>query len=427
MGRWTVSALRMKAYRGRRQRPSCAMIPLMTRSLAVACVFGLLACQSTKDPTGQGTRGSPGMKGGNGGSGAAGAAGQGTPSGGGGSGNAGNSAAGKGGSASGPAGSGGGGSSGGSAGKGDAGASGSSGAGGEPLRPAPTDAGPLNLPIAPDPQYKDVAPTEGIGAPQSVVKDPRFKDLNGVLWLADKGILLIADPGSGTIFELTPPNQLAVWGTFEGKPSGIALGPTGSIIAAEAGAKDIVKIDLATKKVTIIASKFDGGSFAGPRDLQMARTGDIYFGDSNQESGRVFRVDPSGKATKVGDVQWATAVHLTIDQKTLVVPALFENMHVLLGYPVQVDGSAGASSVWTHPGREGGDGMCVDFAGNVYVPSRGGLEVFKPNGERMKPNAQETDGLPHNCAFGGADGKTLYYTLGDELKSIAMKIPGLPE
>jgi sugar lactone lactonase YvrE len=77
--------------------------------------------------------------------------------------------------------------------------------------------------------------------------------------------------------------------------------------------------------------------------------------------------------------------------------------------------------------------MCLDRAGNLYVPGIQGVELFeRTQGKRydayVRVNAAPDDayGLPTNCAFGGADGKTLYVTRPELLMKARVNVPGLP-
>ena len=73
----------------------------------------------------------------------------------------------------------------------------------------------------------------------------------------------------------------------------------------------------------------------------------------------------------------------------------------------------------------GPDGMAVDEAGNLFVASYDGrsIEVFAPDGEHWGTIA--VSGAASNCAFGGADGRTLYITTGTVLYRVTLADPGL--
>ena len=58
---------------------------------------------------------------------------------------------------------------------------------------------------------------------------------------------------------------------------------------------------------------------------------------------------------------------------------------------------------------DGPDGMAVDAAGNLFVTTDSGIEVFAPDGTPWGV-IPVPPGWAANCTFGGADGRTLYIT-----------------
>lgn len=72
---------------------------------------------------------------------------------------------------------------------------------------------------------------------------------------------------------------------------------------------------------------------------------------------------------------------------------------------------------------DGSDGMAVDTAGNVFVTTATGIEVFAPDGSSW--GAIPVPRTPANCAFGGADGRTLYITAREGLYRVTLAHPGL--
>jgi gluconolactonase len=69
------------------------------------------------------------------------------------------------------------------------------------------------------------------------------------------------------------------------------------------------------------------------------------------------------------------------------------------------------------------DGMKVDQKGNLYCTGPGGVWIFSPEGKhlgRIKPPE-----IPANCAWGDADGKTLYMTARTGLYRIKLGVAGI--
>lgn len=80
------------------------------------------------------------------------------------------------------------------------------------------------------------------------------------------------------------------------------------------------------------------------------------------------------------------------------------------------------------------DGLTVDEKGNIYIASYGSgtIYVFGPNGPiNDKPLGtikvgSGAEGNTSNCAFGGADGKTLFITGNGGAYKVQMKVKGRP-
>ncbi|MEO5727749.1 MAG: SMP-30/gluconolactonase/LRE family protein, partial [Byssovorax sp.] len=90
--------------------------------------------------------------------------------------------------------------------------------------------------------------------------------------------------------------------------------------------------------------------------------------------------------------------------------------------PVKADGSVGVASMLakTSPGP---DGMAVDAQGNLFITTSVGVEVYSPAGKLF--GAIPVPEQPSNCAFGGADRKTLYITARTGLYRVALQNPGM--
>jgi gluconolactonase len=69
------------------------------------------------------------------------------------------------------------------------------------------------------------------------------------------------------------------------------------------------------------------------------------------------------------------------------------------------------------------DGMKVDSAGNVYATGPGGVLVISPRGKHL--GTIEVPEIPANCAWGEADGKTLYITARTSVYRIRLNVPGV--
>ena len=76
-----------------------------------------------------------------------------------------------------------------------------------------------------------------------------------------------------------------------------------------------------------------------------------------------------------------------------------------------------------HPER-GGDGLTVDANGNLYitVPAIKSIQVIDANGKTL--GILTLPNTPTNCAFAGADRKTLYVTTAKVVYALPMQVQG---
>jgi len=240
----------------------------------------------------------------------------------------------------------------------------------------------------------------------------------GPVWVAEQGVLLFSDFGSGgRIIKFTPPRMAEVFIPGSGS-NGLAIAPDGkSILAA---ARGVVRFALADKMRTVIASMYQNGTISGANDLTVRGDGLVWLTDLG--AGRLYRIAPAGQVTLVDSIASANGVALSPDEKSLYVNAGSR----IVRLAINADGTNGPGATFAM-GIQGGDGMTVDCAGNVYSAEFSGarVSVFSPAG---RPLGQITiAGQTTNPAFGGPDRKTLYVTSGNNgLYAITLAIPGLP-
>jgi gluconolactonase len=95
-------------------------------------------------------------------------------------------------------------------------------------------------------------------------------------------------------------------------------------------------------------------------------------------------------------------------------------------YEINGDGSVSDGKVFFDmtkaPGEDAVDGIKVDQRGNLYVSGPGGLWVISPEGKHLGTIIAPRH--PHNMAWGGEDGKTLYMTAQGTLYRMPLNVPG---
>jgi gluconolactonase len=75
------------------------------------------------------------------------------------------------------------------------------------------------------------------------------------------------------------------------------------------------------------------------------------------------------------------------------------------------------------PGEDAIDGLKVDCEGNVYVCGPGGVWVLSQTGDRL--GTLVLPEAPHNLAWGGEDGRTLYITALTSVYRLELAVPGI--
>jgi gluconolactonase len=268
-------------------------------------------------------------------------------------------------------------------------------------------------------------PLEGIGEIELVAEG--FMRTEGPTWRTAEQTLLFSDIPANTIYELTPPNTIAVFRDDSGNSNGLDSDVDGLLLAAEHGNRRLSRT-LADGTIVDVASEYQGDPLNSPNDIAVRSDGTIYFTDPPHgidaaervlDFNGVFRVDPAGELT----AEWEGAksenpngLVLSPDESILYVGV--DSRHRVMAFDVNLDGSLSGQRTFvdrtfvnqlTYP-----DGMAIDTGGNLYVSaSAGGVWVYDPEGSLWGTIEVPGDRRPYNCAFGGADARTLYITAGD--------------
>jgi gluconolactonase len=272
-----------------------------------------------------------------------------------------------------------------------------------------------------------------------------FSFLEGPVWIADPGYLLVSDMRAAagaeqvqpsTIHRLTPPAPAGTFVAAAGS-NGLALSADGQqVIAATHDNRTVSAFRLSDGARTTVAANYQGRAFNSPNDVAVRADGVVYFTDPNFQRGRrsdqmggrtgVFAVI-NGQVTLVDDtLRQPNGIALSPDGRTLYVGANAENR--IYAYAVQPDGSTGARTVFA--AITGPDGVTVDCAGNLYWVSHneGRVHVYSPAGVELGTISAGQQAT--NAAFGGPDRRTLFITAGRSgdygISSITLGVPGYP-
>jgi gluconolactonase len=258
--------------------------------------------------------------------------------------------------------------------------------------------------------------------------DDGYGFTEGPQWMPDDGLLLFTDLDSNTIYQVAADDEITVFRRPSHYSNGLAVDADGRLLAAEAGARRVTRTE-SDGTVTPIAERFHGTPLNEPNDIVVRSDGTIYFTDptfgmavAELDFRGIFRIAPDGGLTaeRRGDTTEApNGLALSPDERLLYVTNYAADLVWVLD--VAADGTLSEARTFVTTGA-GPDGMAVDDAGNLFVATGTGIEVFAPDGARW--GIIPVPRIPANCAFGGTDGRTLFVTAREGLYRVRLTNPG---
>lgn len=289
-----------------------------------------------------------------------------------------------------------------------------------------------------------------------VPRDPQIEKLadgflftEGPVWVPD-GYLLFSDPNSNTIYRWSDVDGLSVFRTKSGytgtdvgqyrQPgsNGLALDAEGRVTINEHGNRRVTRLEK-NGSLTVLADRYDGKRLNSPNDLVYRSDGSLYFTDPPFGLPKFFD-DPRKELPFSGvyrssngilqlltrDLSGPNGIAFSPDEKVLYVGNWDEKHKTVTRYELNADGALGTARVFadltTESGEDAIDGLKVDREGNVYVSGPGGIWIFSSEGKALGTISGPEH--PHNFAWGGADGRTLYLTAQTGLYRIRLNVPG---
>lgn len=302
----------------------------------------------------------------------------------------------------------------------------------------------------------------------SAADDPVFEKGAKLKIEAEKGVagegpawdpkLGVLTSGNGHINRLDADGKSSVHRKDAGT-NGLLFDRDGSLLACEPERRRVTRTS-PEGKLTVLTDSFGGKKYNQPNDITVDSKGRVYFSDPRygkrdgmeqlDEKGNtvegVYRIDPDGKVHRVigREVERANGVLVSADDKFLYVA---DNNNDTVGGARALwrfdlkDGEVDPKSkkkIYDWGKGRGPDGLKQDQQGRLYVAGglnkanppaepaddvKGGIYVLNPEGKLLEFLPIPTDEVT-NCAFGGADLKTLYITGGGVLYSIRTTTAG---
>ena len=288
----------------------------------------------------------------------------------------------------------------------------------------------------------------------------------GPVWIKS-GYLLFADiyhnsimkwvPGEGVTTFLHPSGYQGTkpYPGPESGSNGMTLDKEGRLTVAGHARRDIFRLESLEPgaKLTVLVDRYHGKLLNSPNDLVYRSDGSLYFTDppyglptqgdhdplKQLPFNGVYRL-PGATSIPAGGRPANQKLQLLIknltrpngiafspDEKYLYVSVSDPEHMVWMRYDVKPNGSVSNGTVFCSATSSEGvgtpDGIKVDQEGNLYGAGPGGLWIISPEGKHIG-----TIKLPEkaaNCAWGDADGKTLYITATSSVYRIRLEIAGV--
>ena len=231
-----------------------------------------------------------------------------------------------------------------------------------------------------------------------------------------------------TIGKVTPAGQGELWLTLPAGSSGngIVFDKAGMMYVADYTAHQVLKIDPATKQLTVLAHE---PKMNQPNDLAIGPDETLWASDPSwkESTGQLWRIDRDGKVTQLASGMGTTnGIEVSPDGKHLYVNESVQRN--VWSFEIGADKLLSGKTLIRQFPDHGFDGMRCDVDGNLYISryGKGTVVVMSPQGEIL----HEVDVLgasPSNVCFGGPDGRTVYVTEVEHRRLVQFRTekPGL--
>ena len=258
----------------------------------------------------------------------------------------------------------------------------------------------------------------------------------GPLWHPD-GYWLFVDVRRepGAIYRLAPGGEPEIFREPSNGSNGLTYDLQGRLVMCEGDARRMSRREQ-DGTIVALAEHWEGKRLNRPNDVVCHSDGSLYFtnpGGRVPEEEReinfsgVHRIAPDGTVTAVvTDTEYPNGLAFSPDERVLYVTNTRERMYIA-AYDVLANGSVSNGRIFADMSSDEPDGvpdgMKVDSEGNVYSTGPGGCWVFGPSGNHL--GIIRLPEIPANCAWGGEDNRTMFFTARTSVYTLRMKIPGI--
>ena len=257
----------------------------------------------------------------------------------------------------------------------------------------------------------------------------------GPLWHPD-GYLLFVDIRTSRILRLTPGGEPEVVRENSGEANGMAFDADGRLVVCEMVNRRVARREDGGAWTTV-ADRYNGKRLNRPNDVILKSDSSLYFTNPGLQRldpaeiempfNGVLRVFANGEtAAVVPGFEYPNGLAFSPDERVLYVANTRPGQYIL-AYDLDADGEVrGIRHFADMPSDTATngvpDGMKVDAEGRVYCTGPGGCWVFEPSGALV--GIIRLPEYPANCAWGGADGRTMFFTANTSVYSMRMRTAG---
>ncbi len=268
-----------------------------------------------------------------------------------------------------------------------------------------------------------------------------FTFTEGPIWHPQDHWLMFSDIAESNQWRWYGAGDVTLFRTPTNQANGNCFDTSGAVVTCEHASSHLVRHDHGGKRVTVIASHYNGTPLNSPNDVICDTSGRLWFTDPSFGRIRedlgiirdqeldfqgVFRLDPDGTlALVVSDFQQPNGLCFDVTGTKLFVNDSW-GPHIRL-FDIMADGSLSGGGVWAVIEGEGEgvpDGMKVDLAGRLYCNGPGGVHVYSPQAEKLGVIA--TPEKSTNFCFGGPARNTLFITASTSVYAIDTLAQGTP-
>jgi gluconolactonase len=249
----------------------------------------------------------------------------------------------------------------------------------------------------------------------------------GPVWHRDN-YLLYSDVPENKIWKLTSEGKFVFRENTNGV-NGNTLDEKGRLYSCETRGRRVIRTDLKTNAVEVLAERFEGKRLNAPNDIAVRKDGHVYFTDpafGAQADTReldfygIYHIPPKGPLELVARTQGRpNGIALSPNGRLLYVSDSDER--VVRVFDVASTGKASNGRVLVKDIDGPPDGIRIDEKGQLWVTCNN-VAIYSPDGRLV--NKIDFPETPRNLAFGDGDFSTIYVTARTSVYRVRVDVKG---